>query len=159
MSWVEQSLLNPAFCAWTLARASKGFEARRGTAMPFELTFVVLPVVLARSTRSSLPRSTRTSLQTWLFDNPLERARIGATAVALAATTREAIQFGCATGILGMSSQEVRSLPLDSARTSKIEKSMTRESREILDRAGFFGRWLAPIDAPATTYALLGLKP
>ena len=75
----EVSLLNPAFTSTGLWSAARGYlktdGSGRSDALPFTLAFLVLPLVLHRQTRESLPTSTRTSVAVWASDNPLAPSR------------------------------------------------------------------------------------
>ena len=63
----EANLLNPAFCCVTLAAAVLGYASVDKTGIPYPLTFLVLPTVLHKATRESLPSNrTRTSLAAWI---------------------------------------------------------------------------------------------
>jgi hypothetical protein len=72
----ERALLNPAFCSCLLWQAAVGYESTMKEPLPFDISFLVLPLVLHRATRESLPNSIRTSLATWLDENPLSRSQI-----------------------------------------------------------------------------------
>lgn len=61
----EQRLLNPSFCALILWHSAKahGEATKAKTGIAFEECFLVLPMVLHRETRESLPTKTTTSLR------------------------------------------------------------------------------------------------
>jgi len=71
----EAHLLNPPFCCVTIASACAGYSESRDEPLPFALVFMVLPIVLHKQTRESLPRTTRTSVPAWLQEHA--EARIG----------------------------------------------------------------------------------
>ena len=58
----EANLFNPAFCATLMAKTVDEYQKKAQHHFPFSLAFLVLPVVLHRATRESLPGSTITSL-------------------------------------------------------------------------------------------------
>jgi hypothetical protein len=64
----ERNLLNPGFCAMLLWHAALGYASELSVPMAIELSFLVLPFVLHRETRESLPSNIRTSLPTWLAE-------------------------------------------------------------------------------------------
>ena len=90
----EQILLNPGFCANLLWHAASGYSDRHGKSLSFEESFLVLPFVLHRKTRETLPRSIRTSLALWLNENPLTMSRVAKNARLLVPFTKEALIFG-----------------------------------------------------------------
>ncbi len=111
--WAERSieerhLLNPSFCSMVLWHSASGFVTTRSPAMPLALSFLVLPFVLHRTTRESLPRTTTTSLATWLAEQPLVRSRVAERAIALRPFTKEALIFGGVHGLLGLDAAGIR---------------------------------------------------
>src|SRR5262245_51328045 len=90
----ERALLNPSFCACLLWQAAAGYEATSKQPLPFDLAFLVLPMVLHRATRESLPKLVKSSLAVWLDDNPLARSRVADRATLLSPHTKEAMMFG-----------------------------------------------------------------
>ena len=78
--WVERPpeqarLLNPAFVGVTIWACARGYASVREIGLPYALSFVAVPITLHKATREDLPRSTRTSMASWLAENP--RALVG----------------------------------------------------------------------------------
>lgn len=155
----ERSLLNPAFCANLLWHAARGYCDIDGKALSFEESFLVLPFVLHRETRESLPRDTRTSLAVWLSDNSLSRGRVSNRARLLVGTTKEAITFG---GIHGLLRIEHGCIHSDMAWEKSIKRALRASSdevRECAKRAEFVGKWFALAGSAPTVLALIGVRP
>lgn len=155
----ERNLLNPGFCATLLWHATQGYAAERRTPMAIELSFLVLPFVLHRETRESLPRNITTSLPTWLAEHPIVRTRLGERAASLRSFTREALVFGGAHGLLWLSRDGIRANTERKKRVNAVLKSSSDEVRECAKRAEFLGRWLEKTGGPETVMALLGVQP
>ncbi len=49
--------------------------------MPWTYSFIVAPLVLHRGTRDALPRTTRTNLNAWLAEHPVEHAGLARRAL------------------------------------------------------------------------------
>src|SRR5262249_804766 len=90
----EANLFNPAFCATLLVKAVEEFSKKASSAFPFALAFLILPIVLHRSTREALPGSTITSLLPWLQENRQHLVEFPMRVKRLRAITQEAILFG-----------------------------------------------------------------
>lgn len=155
----ERNLLNPSFCSALMWHAAHGYASERTTPMPIELSFLVLPIVLHRETREYLPRSTSTSLPTWLGENPIVRTRLGERAAALRSFTREALVFGGAHGLLSVGHDGVRANNEMKKRVSAGLKPSSDEVRECSRRAEFLGRWLETAGGTETVMAMLGVRP
>jgi len=155
----EKSLLNPAFCAFLLWNAARGYAREETGRLSFEESFLILPMVLHRETREGLPHTIRTSLAVWLDENPLVRGRVESRARQLVSFTKEALTFG---GIHGLIHFEESGLHADIAWTGIVNRKVNESSDEVKDcakRAGFIGRWFAQTGGAATVLALLGVRP
>lgn len=158
-SFEERHLLNPGFCAVLLWHAAQGYASEREAPMPVELAFLVLPFVLHRQTRESLPRIITTSLPTWLADHPIVRTRLGERAATLRTFTRESLVFGGSHRLLLLAQEGVRANADLRRRVSAVLKSTSDEVRECAKRSEFLGRWLESAGGPETVMALLGVRP
>lgn len=155
----ERHLLNPSFCSVVLWCATTGYATKRNPAMPLALSFLVLPFVLHRLTRESLPRTTATSLATWLTDQPLVRARIAERAVALRPFTQEALLFGGAHELLVLDADGIRA---NASMKKPVDGGLAGTSDEVracARRADFVGKWFEKAGKAETVLALLGVRP
>ncbi len=155
----ERALLNPSFCALLLWHAANGHMAKDGVPLAFEETFLVLPLVLHRGTRESLPRTARTSLAVWLIDNPLARSRVAGRARLLVPFTKESLLFG---GVHGLFRFQDGSLAPGSGWKPSFTRTVADSSdevRECLKRAEFVGGWFAQAGSASSVLALLGVRP
>jgi hypothetical protein len=147
---VSAAYLNPALVAAVLAAAAAGYRAERQRAMVWPLAFVVAPLVLHRSTRQALPRSTATHLASWVSRNAVLRAGLPVRARALVSTVREGLRFGLRYGVLTIESGRL---------DGTVQRGRDPELRQLLRSAQLVGRWLAKVDQPATAFAILGVEP
>jgi hypothetical protein len=147
---LEATMLNPALLAVLLAASAHDHEKVKER-MPWPLSFLVLPLVLHRPTRSALPRNTRTHLSTWIRRYPLLRAGFPARAAAMVPLTREGIQFGLRASILGLDGATLGG--------DLIADQPAGELGQLIRTAALIGRWLATTDQPSTAFALLGVAP
>lgn len=155
----ERNLLNPGFCSMLLWQSALAYGSERKAAMAIELSFLVLPFVLHRETRESLPRKITTSLPTWLAEQPIVRTRLGERASALRPFTREALVFGGSHGLLSLSADGVLANDTMKRRVAAGLKPTSDEVRACAKRAEFFGRWLEKAGDKETVMALLGVRP
>jgi hypothetical protein len=147
---VSAAYLNPALVAAVLAAAAINYRSERQRAMVWPLAFVVCPLVLHRSTRLALPRSTATHLAAWVSRNAVLHAGFAARARALTPTVGEGLRFGLRHGVLTV---EAGSL------NGQVGRARDPELRQLLNSAALVGRWLAKADQPATAFAILGVEP
>jgi hypothetical protein len=155
----ERSLLNPSFCSCLLWQASVGYESTLKVPLPFDIAFLVLPIVLHRGTRESLPRAARTSLAVWINDNPLARSRVADRARVLVPFTKEAMTFGGIHGLLDLTGVAVRANSRWKKPIVADLANSTNEVRDCAKRAEFVGKWLAGSGSSGTVMAIFGVRP
>lgn len=163
-SWAERSieernLLNPGFCAMLVWQAAQGYASERPLPLPIELSFLVLPFVLHKDTRESLPTNIRSSLPTWIADNPIVRTRLGERASTLCAFTKESLLFGGSHGLFAIARDGVRANSNMKKRVNTALKTTSDEVRACAKRAEFLGRWLEKAGGQETVMVLLGVRP
>jgi len=155
----EAHLLNPAFCCVTLASTCAGYMESNVQAMPLALTFMVLPTILHKQTRESLPRTLRTSMPSWLQDNAEARIGFHKRLMALKPYTCEALYYGLvfkwiATGDSG----EIQCVA-PAALINRAVESLGGDARDCVSRARFLGKWFGAAASTETTMALWGIRP
>lgn len=155
----ERNLLNPGFCAMLLWHAARSYNSQRSNTMAIELSFLVLPFTLHKDTRESLPTSVKTSLPTWLSENPLVQARFGQRASMLCAFTKDALFFGGSRQLLMFANGGVRANEKMKPRVRAFVQIASREVDECAERAEFLGKWLERSGGPEIVLALLGVRP
>jgi hypothetical protein len=156
----ERSLLNPSFCAVLLWHGARGHEGETGSSMfPFEMAFLLLPMVLHCETRESLPKSTTTSLAVWLEENPLARSRITDRAQMLVPFVKEALNFGGLHGIFVFANGTIAANADWRKRVKKSLHGCSDEVRLCAKRAEFVGKWFAKTGNAVTVMAIMGVRP
>ena len=104
------------------------------------------------------PCTLRTSLATWIHDQPLERSAVAKGVAILRPYVREALLFGALHGILSMQGRHVDG---DPAAARKIARYLSQSSADVRDcagQAGFVGRWLYRGGTVSTVLAMLGVQ-
>jgi hypothetical protein len=155
----ERALLNPGFCSCLLWHAASGYQAAVQAPLPFDLAFLVLPIVLHRQTRESLPRATRTSLAVWIDEHPLARSHVADRGRTLLPFSKEAMILGGMHGLLDLNGVVVRANPQWKKRIVAELITSTDEVRDCAKRAEFVGKWLAGSGSSGTVMAILGVRP
>ena len=180
----ERALLNPAFCSILLWFAARGYGSVKQGALSFEeaflilpmvlhrttrealardtrtsLAFLILPMVLHRTTREALARDTRTSLAVWINSNPLAQGRIATRARLLVTFTKEGMVFGGAHGLTRINEGWLHA---NEDWRQPIHRSLRDSSEEVrlcARRAEFVGKWFARTGSASTVFALMGVRP
>lgn len=165
-AWREQPaeqarLFNPAFLGTLIFCAVRGYEAssdeERG--FPYSLAFLVLPIVLHKSTRDALPGTIRTSLAAWISVNAHAQVGFSTRASALVPMVKDAIAVACHGGLLEIGGSRLRARG-KSANVAKFAKTIN--SSEVIDcvkKSIFVGKWFAGSGDYLTVLALWGVRP
>lgn len=138
----EAALYNPAFCGELIARTVSAYCKAANRAFPLPLSFVILPLTLAPSTRSQLPGKSNTTFATWSAQHEVMLAELPERVLALRPVTREALLFVAQHGALSISP---KGLILGEAplRLGGKRAASSEDVEEIQRAAGLVGRWFA----------------
>ena len=163
--WPERSpevanLLNPAFCGVLLYAAVVGHEAAETDPLgvPFEVIFLVLPIVLHPPTRDAIPAGGRTRLLTWVSGRPALLIGLAERAQAASQVTRESLLFMASRQCLVVDNGRVATGPT----TPKITSRRIGNAGEVkltVRAATKIGKMFAGAGDAKTLYATLGLRP
>lgn len=152
---VLAAMLNPALLGAVFAAAAEEYERRADKSMPWELVFIITPLVLHRETRQALPKSTASHLPTWIASHPTIHAGFPGRSKAMVPYVREGLRFALRKGVV-----EVDTVGrLRGSLPSGVRPANTGDIAEIIRAAGFLGRWLTKVERPSTVYAYFGVTP
>lgn len=151
-------LLNPAFCCIVVTSSLIGYMGIHPEGIPYPMVFLVLPVVLHKPTRNSLPPNTRTSLAAWMHEHSESRVLFYERLISLKPFTREALLFGLSHDWLALDPNGLLQARLtDRQLTSQLQK-LGYEPKECAMRARFLGRWFASGSSAPAVMATWGVR-
>ena len=155
----EAHLLNPAFCCVIVTSACAGDRETTGLTLPFPLAFMILPVILHKHTRETLPNTTRTNLPSWLQKNTEVKLGFYNRLMALKPHTVEAIRYGLVFSWLSLGESGGVGCTTSNSILNKAIRSIEGESYDCVYHARFLGKWLGKNASTETTMALWGIRP
>ena len=153
------NLLNPAFCTLLLYETISNFRQEHITqaGLPYPLSLLVLPIILHKSTRETLPKTTAPAMSDWFQQNPY-------LIVGFAERVNQSIPFTKEALILGMQkkafdvAKDGNLIPLFS---SLPEVPVWLNNSEVITCrkcAGLLGRWFARSGSTSTIFRQLGIR-
>jgi hypothetical protein len=148
-------LLNPAFCSSVIYHVILEYQRKAKSGFPFTLTYLILPIVLHKSTRERI--TSRTNMVVWIQKYPDVLIGFPGRAKSLVPFSNESVEFLLQRSILELEHNE-----LSIARTISKAKIDAIADQEILDcykKAEHVGRWFAQMRAEENIYAAWGVKP
>ena len=162
LPWNQRSfeianLLNPAFCSLLLYDAIQAYYKKKGQGMPYALSFLILPVVLHKQTRETLPKSTVAQLHPWLQNNGQVCVGFSQRVRYLVPYTREAMIFGMQTNLITL--DERGELVPGRSKIASLAWETDSEADECRAKAKFIGSWYSNIQDVSSLYIMWGVRP
>jgi hypothetical protein len=149
------NLLNPAFCASVIYPVIFEFQKHKGKPMPFVLTYLILPIILHKTTRERI--DSRTNMVVWLQKYPDVLINFPQRARSLVSFSNEAIEYLLMQKIITFDESGIIITKTISKAT--MAKSSDKEILECYNRSEHLGRWFAQIGVEENIYAAWGVKP
>lgn len=151
------NLLSPSFCALILYSTIFEYQKKTKDGLPFPLLYLILPMVLHKSTRDRI--NSRTNMVVWLQRNPDVLVGFYERAKSLVSFTNEAIEF--------LLFQETciinngKAFITKTVSKSHISQYVTsdEEIKDCIQKSENVGRWFFKMHAPENIYAAWGVKP
>ena len=154
---IVANILNPAFCGEILRVTIKSYELEKKEAFPFSLLFIVLPIILHKNIRGSLPKTTTKKFYEWLEENNKTKLFLPEKIKNLVPYTRESISFLIYYEALSLDNKG--NVSVNRYRKKKIHYTNDSEIKEIFNKAKMIGKWFTYVGEVRTIYTLLGIKP
>ncbi|KOP70272.1 hypothetical protein AMS59_20845 [Lysinibacillus sp. FJAT-14745] len=157
------NLINPAFCGFLIYEFIKGHEEKVDSEVgtPYELFFLMLPIILHKPTKLVLPRSVSTYMHVWLQEKPEVRVGFALRAKELVPFTKEAIHFLMKREIITVN--ENGNFKISGKIKPSVINSLENDSKMYLsdyqNKAKMLGRWFAVTGTSSTIYTMWGVSP
>lgn len=149
------NLFNPAFCGLLLRQAVGGYQQASERGMDYAMAFVVLPVVLHKDTRETLPNLS-TKLHVWMHRNHQVRIGFAERMQNMVQITKEALLFALQHGVLALNGEGALIPGPQALGNYPVPKAS--EAAKCAKQAEFVGRWFADAGSPATFFSTWGIK-
>lgn len=156
----EARLFNPAFLGSLSYEFVKAYGSKRDGSAPMTLAAVALAISLHGGTRRRLPYSIITSLYEWLQNNEDLLIGFSGRMRGLVPYVREATIFAMAQDVIAIEEGHHLQLGPKQAHFPKgFTDDTTAETRDIIDRTKFAGRWFAKSGSESSILAAWGVRP
>ena len=155
----EAHLLNPPFCCVVISAASSEYNKTSAQAFSFAMAFMILPIILHKKTRDSLPRTVRTSLPVWLETHAEARVGFYERLMALKPYTFEAIRYGLISNWITLEETGNIQCIVSSRKINQAISSLEGDAMVCIKSARFLGKWLTTMASTETIMTLWGIRP
>lgn len=156
----EANLFSPPFLCALTYEFVKNFSSDHKEYASLFLVTLGLATSLHRASRDRLPYSTVTPLYAWVQEHEELLVGFSQRASNLAPYIKEGILFGLATDTLACDSMANLQLGAKRAAFPKsFLEETTLETKAIIERTRFMGRWLSKSGSLTSIAAALGVRP
>lgn len=151
------NLLNPAFCGELIRRCADSYYEETNKPVPYVLLFLMLPIILHKTTRDSLPKTSRKSLHEWLEKNQFVKIGFVDRCQQMVPFVKEALMFLLQNNAIEF--DEKGNISVLKFQMKKINEMHATEINECYNKSKLIGKLLAKSGKPETIYSLFGVKP
>lgn len=167
MRWEQRpveiaNLLNPAFCAVLLRDAIAAYSKKDKQGMNYLLVYLILPLVLHKTTRRSIPSRGNMTLIEWIEKHETNNWVFVDHIRQLIPFSKEALIFAIQQGVVAFGNQEnsygnLLALPKELlADETWAQNSVPMDCR---NKARIVGEWFADMADITTIYRAFGIRP
>jgi hypothetical protein len=158
-SWEERPLtiahlLNPAFCGEVVKRCIVEFQKINTAGLPYQLTFLILPMILNKNIRNSLPKSSGKNFVAWIEENQILKKDLPEIIKNIVPYTQETIMF--------LMMYDVISINLNGHFETKSKNKVISDNDEVSEcykKAELLGKLFAKAGTSQFVFINLGIKP
>ncbi|RYY46939.1 MAG: hypothetical protein EOO06_13435 [Chitinophagaceae bacterium] len=154
---IVANLFNPAFCGEVIRVAANGFTSQSNNDFPFAFSFLILPILLHKETRDSMPRTTRSYLFAWVEENDGLFYDFGKRTQGMVRFTREALSFSLMYRRIYIT--ENGCIKANASKMKLRGKDGYEEYDEILRKADMLGKWLGKTNDVKSIYSFFRITP
>lgn len=160
LSWenrpeITAHLINPAFCSEILRKCVSAYKSESNNNFPFELSVLVLPMILNSGIRKRLPKNKSTTFHAWINKNDDLKIGLADYIKSYIPFTKETLMFSIVHDSLSL--DENGNIDLR-PRRSKIS-IQDEEVTSCFKKAEVIGKILSKSGNSLTIYSILGIKP
>ena len=167
MRWEQRpveiaNLLNPAFCALLLHDAITVYGQKDERGMNYLLVYLILPLVLHKTTRKSIPNRASVTLLEWIEKYEINNWVFVEHIRQLIPFTKESLIFSIQQDTIAFGNHgTIYSKLTPASKTLENDNSWMQNSVPIdcRNKAKVVGEWFADIADATTIYRAFGIRP
>lgn len=152
---LSTTILNPAIIAASIQWASRRHSDTSKQPMPWEYSFLIVPLVFHQRTRLTLPQKSTTHLPVWIINNQSVLAGFPQRAKKFTSHVREGIRYGLRSGQLTLNEDAT----LRGSMRSGVKLPKDSELHSILSSAATVGGIFSKSGAPVNVFTQFGVSP
>ncbi len=151
------SLLNPAFCASLVYLAIKEYSKKVSSGMPFSLMYLILPILLHKTTREDI--NSKTNMVKWLQNRPELLIGFSKRVNSLIDCTNETIEFLLSHEVAKIVDAKFQIINNLSPNLMRVNAEKNKEMKDCYLKAEHLGRWFTNMKSQENIYIAWGIRP
>lgn len=155
---ITGNILNPAFCGRNILLVLEEYnKINDSKGMPYSLVILVLPLLLVKQIRNSLPTSSKAKFYEWTKKNAVQLLNFHKIVQGYMPYTEKALMFLFTLNILKV--EENGLINISETNYKKSWDNSIEEINEIFNKAKFLGKWFGIVNDDFMIYLHLKIKP
>jgi hypothetical protein len=158
-NWEERpltvaNLLNPAFCGEVIRRCITEYQKINSVGLPFQLAFLVLPIILNKQIRESLPKTSGKNFVAWIEENQIIKKDLPNIIKNIVPYSQESIMF--------LMMYEIIKINENGNFEVMTKSKPINEENEVTDcykKSELLGKLFAKAETSQFIFINLGIKP
>lgn len=153
---IEAALFNPAFCGELIRHTVIAYNKTvKNGCFPYAMSYLVLPFLLNVEVNRQMPRTTRTGLVPWLYENRHLAETIAKKAQEMKDYTNESLLMYISLNLLQINDNG--EIEIGSQQLAR-KRNFSRDDVDYLkSRADVLGSWLGKAGDVTTIFSLIGI--
>lgn len=155
---ITENMLNPAFCGKIILLAIEEYnKINASKGIPYSLLILVLPLLLVKEIRETLPASSKAKFFEWTQTNAFQLMNFHKVVQGYMPYTEEALMFLFSLNILKIEKNGF--INISEYHYIKKWDTSISELNEIFTKAKFLGKWFGTVNDELMIYLHLKIKP
>ena len=153
---IEAALFNPAFCGELIRHVVIAYNKTvRNGCFPYAMSYLVLPFLLNIEVSRQIPRTTRTGLVPWLYENRHLAVTIAKKAQEMKDYTNESLLMYISLNLLQINDNG--EIEIGSQQLARKRNFIRDDVDYLKSRASVLGTWLGKAGDVTTIFSLIGI--
>lgn len=155
---MTENMLNPAFCGRSILLALEAYnKINDSKGIPYSLLILVLPLLLVKEIRKTLPVSSKEKFYEWTQTNAVQLINFHKIVQGYMPYTEKTLLFLFSLNILKIEENGLINIS-ESKNYKKTWDKSIEEFNDVFKKAKFLGKWFATVNDELMIYLHLKIK-
>lgn len=154
---ITENMLNPAFCGENILLFLEEYNKKNNSkGVPFSLLILVLPLLLVKEIRKTLPANSKAKFYEWTKENGVQLMNFHKLVQGYMPYTEKALMFLFSLNILKIEGNGL--INISEPNYKKNWDKSIEELNDVFNKAKCLGKWFGTINSESMIYLHLKIK-